>query len=144
MNINEQLYGKHLPERTELERQQKEELNKLFVQHATIRQKQELTPELNKRLEQEIQDMQRKHSQQGQELLARQEKEFQDELATQQQKSKIENDEIERNRTALNIQYAEEREKTRQKTAAYQQEGESLLEKIKRQWAKTRDQDRDR
>jgi hypothetical protein len=143
MTALDQLTNQQLGERSKLEKSQTQNLEALLSRQLKERQAQGDSPELNRRHSQEERSLRQKHSQEGQELWSRHEKEYQDELVIQQQKSKLENGEIERERTAINVEYTEEREKTRQNNEAYEESRQSLIEKMKQQWAKNREKDRD-
>jgi hypothetical protein len=87
--------------------------------------------------------MLQRHNAERTSLIDQQGREFQDSETIRKKIEPIENDHIEQERTALNIKYAEERERTRQNTEEYQNDRQSLIEKLKQQWVKKRENERE-
>ena len=140
----EKLDDEFLRERGIFDKQKVQERDDLLKKQAAEISRLGASPELDRKHEKEIIDLQQEQAQKGQQLIDRQEKKYQAELFTRQQKSKLENDEIERERTALNIKRADDRELRKEQEKADDISRENFIERMKRQWSKNPEKDKDR
>jgi len=143
MNELDKLINRQLKERTQLDNKHEKERSILIAKHVQERFSQLDNDGLATKQEQELNELKKQQSLEGQQMFDRHLKEDAELRDLQAKIKPVKNFEAQQEIKALNVQYAEEKEKTRQNAEGYEKDRQNLVEKIKERFAKNRDKERD-